>query len=179
VVAGALTIINNSLASLNGTVGTVSGSFVGVKAHIVPMPVQLSSINETLTRTHDALSPVPSLADGIAASLTSVDTALELTDLSVSETSRVFASVLSSFNGVGVELGDVAGPPDRTGIEHLDGTITALNAGPLAGIEHHASASVQSAVSLRQNLQGVCAGVTLGVLNTVAGILHSAAGDSC
>jgi cell division protein FtsL len=135
VVVGYLIVITNSLASINGNLGTAERAVVGAGQDVVTLPNQVDRINGALSGIDPALKPIPGQADQIIASLTSINSKLTNTDASLKDTSAILVTALGTANNISGLLIDANDPPDRLGVQNIHRRVAAINGvgGPRQG----------------------------------------------
>jgi len=104
-----LIFITQSLASINGNLGTASRAVTGAGGHTKTLPAQIQGINGSLSQIAPALTPIPGQADQIIAALTSVNGSLQATDGSLKDTSASLTSTSSSLQNTSSVLASVLG----------------------------------------------------------------------
>ncbi len=122
-----LTLITNSLADVNGNLGTVSREVGGAGANTVQLPDHVDRINGSLAQIDTALKPIPGQAGEIVGALTSINDKLVNTDASLKDTANVLGAILGSVNGVGAALVDANEPGDNLGVQDIHQRIARLN----------------------------------------------------
>ena len=127
VVVGYLIVITNTLASINGNLGTADRAVQGTGRNVTGLPREVDAINGSLAAIDPALKPIPSQADQIIAALASINDKLGQTDASLKDTSSVLGNVLSQVNGVNELLIDINDPPDRLGVQDIHRRVAAAN----------------------------------------------------
>ena len=135
VVVGYLIVITNSLASINGNLGTAERAVVGAGQDVVTLPNQVDRINGALSGIDPALKPIPGQADQIIASLTSINSKLTNTDASLKDTSAILVTALGTANNISGLLIDANDPADRLGVQNIHRRVAAINGvgGPRQG----------------------------------------------
>jgi cell division protein FtsL len=135
VVVGYLIVITNSLASINGNLGTAERAVVGAGQDVVTLPNQVDRINGALSGIDPALKPIPGQADQIIASLTSINSKLTNTDASLKDTSAILVTALGTANNISGLLIDANEPADRLGVQNIHRRVAAINGvgGPRQG----------------------------------------------
>ncbi len=188
-----LTFITNSLANVNGNLGTVSRQVGGAGTNTVNLPSHVDRINSSLTQIDGALKPIPGQAGEIVGALTSVNDKLTQTDSSLADTSAALQTVLGTAGGIGATLVDADEPADNLGVQDIHQRIARINganspsvgsatAGGTPG-PFGASPSNLSTVkgdtgviggqiaAINSRLLGVCQSLVTTLLNTVSGLL--------
>jgi hypothetical protein len=127
VVVGYLVVITDSLASINGNLGTAQRAVVGAGGNVVTLPNQVDRVNAALGGIDPALKPIPGQADEIISALTSINSKLTDTDASLKDTSLVLQAVLGTVNNVSGVLIDANDPADRLGVQNIHQRVAALN----------------------------------------------------
>ncbi len=127
VVVGYLIVITNTLASINGNLGTADRAVRGTGRNVTALPAEVDMINGSLAAIDPALKPIPSQANEIIAALASINDKLGQTDASLKDTSSVLVNVLSGVNGINELLIDANDPPDRQGVQNIHRRVAAPN----------------------------------------------------
>lgn len=127
VVVGYLVLITNTLASINGNLGTADRAVTGAGGNTETLPAQVDRINAALAGIDPALKPIPGQADQIIVALTSVDRRLAITDASLKDTSSVLGNVLGSVSSIRDVLIDADNPADRLGVQNIHQRVAAVN----------------------------------------------------
>jgi hypothetical protein len=135
VVVGYLIVITNSLASINGNLGTAERAVVGAGQDVVTLPNQVDRINGALSGIDPALKPIPGQAQQIIDSLTSINAKLTNTDASLKDTSAILVNALGTANNISGVLIDANDPADRLGVQNIHRRVAAINGvgGPRQG----------------------------------------------
>jgi len=127
VVVGYLTVITNSLANVNGNLGTVSRQVGGAGANAVDLPNHVDSINSSLGKIDGALKPIPAQATAIVGALSSINDKLAQTDASLSDTSSALVTVLATAGDINATLVDADEPADNLGVQDIHQRIARIN----------------------------------------------------
>ena len=127
VVVGYLVVITDSLASINGNLGTAQRAVVGAGGNVVTLPNQVDRVNAALGGIDPALKPIPGQADEIITALTSINSKLANTDASLKDTSLVLQAVLGTVDNVSGVLIDANDPADRLGVQNIHQRVAAVN----------------------------------------------------
>ena len=127
VVVGYLIVITDSLASINGNLGTAQRAVVGAGGNVVTLPSQVDRINAALGGIDPALEPIPGQADEIIAALASINSKLANTDASLKDTAGVLQTVLGTVDNVSGVLIDANDPADRLGVQNIHQRVAAVN----------------------------------------------------
>ncbi len=127
VVVGYLVMITNTLASINGNLGTADRAVSGAGGNTQTLPAQVDRINAALAGIDPALKPIPGQADPIIGALTSVDERLTATDSSLKDTSSVLGNVLGNVTSIRDILIDADNPADRLGVQNIHQRVAAVN----------------------------------------------------
>lgn len=127
VVVGYLIVITNSLASINGNLGTAERAVVGAGQDVVTLPNQVDRINGALSGIDPALKPIPGQADQIIAALTSINSKLTNTDASLKDTSAILVNALGTANNISGLLIDANDPADQLGVQNIHHRVAAIN----------------------------------------------------
>jgi len=127
VVVGYLTFITNSLADINGNLGTVSREVGGAGANATNLPSHVDNINASLGKIDTALKPIPGQAGEIVTALSSINDKLTETDSSLKDTADALTTVLGSVGAIGTTLVDADEPADNMGVQDIHQRIARLN----------------------------------------------------
>ena len=127
VVVGYLIVITNSLASINGNLGTAERAVVGAGQDVVTLPNQVDRINGALSGIDPALKPIPGQAQQIIDALTSINSKLTNTDASLKDISSILVTALGTANNISGLLIDANDPPDRLGVQNIHRRVAAVN----------------------------------------------------
>lgn len=155
-----LVFITNSLASINGNLGTASNAVTGAGGHVKTLPGQIQNVNTSLTSIDASLKPITGQAGDIVNALTSINTSLQAVDGSLKDTSSSLVNTSSSLVNTSSVLQTVLGTAGS-----INTTLIAANLP--AG-----------------NCTNICTGAQLGVQNIhqrvaiANGVLSSARGDT-
>ena len=122
-----LTLITNSLANVNGNLGTVSREVAGAGSNTVDLPGNVDRINDSLAKIDTALKPIPGQAGVIVGALSSINDKLGQTDASLADTASVVQSVLSSVGQVSTVLIDADEPGDNLGVQDIHQRVARAN----------------------------------------------------
>jgi hypothetical protein len=190
VVVGYLVIITNTLASINGNLGTADRAVTGAGGNTQTLPAQVDRINAALAGIDPALKPIPNQADEIIAALTSVNERLVSTDSSLKDTSSVLGVVLGDVSSIRDVLIDADDPPDRLGVQNIHQRVAAINGisspaqGIAAGGGTCATFCTQASLAAAEADAGnILAGLTSvnGHLSSIcnSGVVSLAAGGNC
>ena len=200
VVVGYLTFITNSLANVNGNLGTVSREVGSSGANTVSLPSHVDTINASLGKIDTALKPIPGQAGTIVGALSSINDKLSVTDGSLAEVASTLQTVLGTVGGVSDVLIDANEPADNLGVQDIHqriaringanspavrtasagGTPGAFGASPanLSTVEADTTVIGGQITAINSRLVGVCSGLIVGLLNTVSSLLGGLLGPS-
>ena len=193
VVVGYLTVITNSLANVNGNLGTVSREVGNADTNTVGLPTHVDTINASLGQIDGALKPIPGQADTIVGALSSINDKLTQTDASLADTASALQTVLGTVGDINGVLVDADEPADNLGVQDIHQRIARINGANSPGVAgasagggpgaFGASPANLSTVradtaiiggqigAINSRLTGVCHGLVVGLLNTVTGLL--------
>jgi len=127
VVVAFLVLITNTLANINGNLGTADRAVTGTGRNVVPLPAEVDKINGSLAAIDPALKPIPGQADQIIAHLSSINGKLGSVDTSLKDTSSVLSNVLPNVNTIRDVLVNADDPPDRLGVQNIHRRVAAAN----------------------------------------------------
>ncbi len=127
VVAVYLLVITNSLADINGNLGTAVRAVQGTGENVASLPTQLGRLNEGLEGIDGATAPLRRKADEVAAYLGSIERSLTSTDRSLKGAASALSGGLASLTGLSNVLVDMDNPPDGLGIQQAHQRLAALN----------------------------------------------------
>ncbi|MFP5320078.1 MAG: hypothetical protein ACLGI2_17520 [Acidimicrobiia bacterium] len=185
VVVAFLVLITNTLANINGNLGTADRAVTGTGRNVVPLPAEVDKINGALAAIDPALKPIPGQADQIIAALASINGKLGSVDTSLKDTSSVLSNVLPNVNSIRDVLVNADDPPDRLGVQNIHRRIAAANGqgsaavagaaggggcgefctpGNLTAIEKDAENILARLVSVNGHLNSVCHATVVGIL---------------
>ncbi len=191
VVVAYLTFITNSLANVNGNLGTVSREVGGAGANTVELPDHVDRINGSLSGIDAALKPIPGQAGAIVTALSSINDKLVQTDGSLQATAGALQSIMGSVGAVGDILVDADEPGDNLGVQDIHQRIARINGrnsagvasasaggtpgpfGPAAGNLADAQVDTRAIVgrldTINSSLGGICRSTVLSVLRILTG----------
>jgi hypothetical protein len=177
VVVGYLIVITNSLASINGNLGTAERAVVGAGQDVVTLPNQVDRINGALSGIDPALKPIPGQAQQIIDSLTSINSKLTNTDASLKDTSAILVNALGTANNISGLLIDANDPADRLGVQNIHRRVAAINGvgGPRQGTANGGGTcgefcSNQNLTTAQQDTRDISRVVNSGVAPHVSAI---------
>ncbi len=127
VVVGYLTVITNSLADINGNLGTVSREVGGAGSNALGLPTHVDSINSSLGAIDGALKPIPAQADTIVGALSTISDKLSQTDASLADTAGALQTVLGTVGDISSTLVDADEPGDNLGVQDIHQRIARIN----------------------------------------------------
>jgi hypothetical protein len=194
VVVGYLTFITNSLADINGNLGTVSREVGGAGSNAAGLPTHVDTINSSLGQIDGALKPIPGQAETIVGALTSVNDKLSATDASLTDTVGALQNVLGSAGEISSVLIDADEPGDNLGVQDIHQRIARLNGASAGGTPGPFGASpgnltaaradtaviVGQIQAINTHLHGVCSSLVGSLLTTglVGGLLGGLLGTT-
>jgi len=180
-----LVLITNSLADINGNLGTADRAVSGAGGDVSDLPSQVDRINGALTGIDDVLKPITGQAAEIITVLDSINGKLTNVDSELQTISGTLVTVLSTANSVSSSLVDADDPGDRLGVQNIHHRVAAINGrnsprqgtatnggtpGPFAtggnlnNAEADARAIVGSLDSINSSLTGICGSTIAGVV---------------
>ncbi len=175
-----LIFITDSLASINGHLGTTTKALVPAGGHVATLPGQIENINSSLTSINTALLPIHGQAgqvigdlSSINGSLTSVNSSLISTSSLLSNTSgslvntsSVLSSVLSLARNINTQL-DGANTPANAIVGQLAIANPALTAAR-ADTQDVADSQVPG---INTQLSGICTGPVVTLVDNLSAVL--------
>jgi len=136
-----LIFITNSLASINGNLGTTTNALVPAGGHVATLPGQIQNVNASLTSIDSSLKPITGQASAIISALTSVNSSLQAVDGSLKDTSGSLINTSSSLVNTSSVLQTILGTAGN--INNVLNTAN-LPAGQCASTCSSAQAGVQN-----------------------------------
>jgi hypothetical protein len=177
VVVGYLIVITNSLADINGNLGTAERAVVGAGQDVVTLPNQVDRINGALSGIDPALKPIPGQAQQIIDALTSINAKLTNTDASLKDTSAILVNALGTANNISGVLIDANDPADKLGVQNIHRRVAAINGvgGPRQGTANGGGTcgefcSSQNLTTAQQDTRDISRVVNSGVAPHVSAI---------
>jgi hypothetical protein len=176
-VVGYLIVITNSLADINGNLGTAERAVVGAGQDVVTLPNQVDRINGALSGIDPALKPIPGQAQQIIDALTSINAKLTNTDASLKDTSAILVNALGTANNISGVLIDANDPADKLGVQNIHRRVAAINGvgGPRQGTANGGGTcgefcSSQNLTTAQQDTRDISRVVNSGVAPHVSAI---------
>ncbi|HVF13258.1 MAG TPA: hypothetical protein VM942_01595 [Acidimicrobiales bacterium] len=191
VVVAYLTFITNSLANINGNLGTVSREVGGAGTNVVELPSHVDRINDSLAKIDTALKPIPGQAGQIVGALSSINDKLGQTDTSLKDTAVVLQTTMASATAIANTLVDADEPGDNLGVQDIHQRIARINGrnspavagasaggtpgtfGPsapnLSSVQGDARSIVGGLDAINGSLTGICRSTIISVTSLLAG----------
>jgi hypothetical protein len=181
-----LTFITNSLANINGNLGTVSREVAAAGTNVEPLT------------NHVDRKPIPGQAGQIVGALDSINGKLANTDASLQDTAAALQTVLGTVGQVNGVLIDANEPGDNLGVQDIHQRIARINGrnspavagasaggtpgpfgttpGNLADARADAARITGQLDAVNGSLLGTCRGLVVGLLSGVLGGLLGGGG---
>jgi hypothetical protein len=176
-----LIFITNSLANINGNLGTTTNALVPAGGHVATLPNQIQGVNASLTSIDTALKPINGQAGDIINALTSINSSLQAVDGSLKDTSSslvntssslvntssVLTAVLSTAGNINTVLNQANQPAgacastcavNQAGVQNIHTRVVIANAVLTSARGDTANVATSQVPSIDAQLKGICNG---------------------